>query len=69
MNSDHKRIAIKILVEQTKSNNKNTLISKVQQIAQEIGVKLKNEQIQMEKAGKRKYRKINRRKNKTGNDK
>ena len=42
MNSDHKRIARKILVEQTKSNNKNTMISKVQQIAQEIGVKLKN---------------------------
>ena len=69
MNSDRKRIARKILVEQTKSSNKNTLISKVQQIAQEIGAKLKNEQIQMEKAGKRKYRKINRRKNKTGNDK
>ena len=42
MNSDHKRIARKILVEQTKSNNKNTMISKVKQIAQEIGVKLKN---------------------------
>ena len=42
MNSDHKRIARKILVEQTKSNNKNTMISKVQQIAQEIRVKLKN---------------------------
>ena len=42
MTSDHKRIARKVLVEQTKSNNKNTIISKVQQIAQEIGVKLKN---------------------------
>ena len=42
MNSDHKRIARKILVEQTKSNNKNTMISKVQHIAQEIGVNLKN---------------------------
>ena len=42
MNSDHKRIARNILVEQTKSNNKNTMISKVQQIAQEIGLKLKN---------------------------
>ena len=42
INSDHKRIKRKILVEQTKSNYKNTIISKVQQIAQEIGVKLKN---------------------------
>ena len=42
INSDHKSIARKILVEQTKSNNKNTMISKVQQIAREIGVKLKN---------------------------
>ena len=42
MNSDHKRIARKILVEQIKSNQKNTMISKVQQTAQEIGVKLKN---------------------------
>ena len=42
MNSEHKRIARKILVEQTKSNNKNTMISRVQQIAQEIGAKLKN---------------------------
>ena len=42
INSDHKKIARKILAEQTKSNHKNTMISKVQQIAQEIGVKLKN---------------------------
>ena len=42
MNSDHKKIARKILVEQTKSNSKNTMISKAQQIAKEIGVKLKN---------------------------
>ena len=42
MNSGHKRITRKILVEQTKSNNKNIMISKVQQITQEIGLKLKN---------------------------
>ena len=42
MNSDHKRVARKILAEQTKSNRKNTMITKVQQIAQEIGVKIKN---------------------------
>ena len=42
MNSDHEKIARKILVEQTKNNHNNTMISKVQQIAQEIRVKLKN---------------------------
>ena len=42
MNSNHNRTARKIFAEQTKSNHKNTMISKVQQIAQEIGVKLKN---------------------------
>ena len=42
MNSDHKRTSRKILAEQTKSNHKNTMISKVQQIAPEIGVKLEN---------------------------
>ena len=42
MNSDHKRTARKILAKQTKSNNKNTMISQVQQIAEEIEVKLKN---------------------------
>ena len=42
MNSDHKSVSRKILAEQTKSNHKNTMISKVQQIAQEIGVKIKN---------------------------
>ena len=42
MNSDHKRLARKILAEQTKSNHKNTMISKVQQIAQEIEDKIKN---------------------------
>ena len=42
MNSDQKRIARKILAEQAKSTKKNTMISKVQQIAQEMGVKLKN---------------------------
>ena len=41
MNSDHKRVARKILAEQTKSNYKNPMILKVQQIAQEIGVKTK----------------------------
>ena len=40
MNSDHKRVARKMLAEQTKSNHKNTMISKAQQIAQEIGVKI-----------------------------
>ena len=33
MNSDNKRVARKILAEKTKSNHKNTIISKVQQIA------------------------------------
>ena len=42
MNSGHKRITRKILAEETISNYKNTMISKVQQIAQGIGVKLKN---------------------------
>ena len=41
MNSDHKRVARKILAKQTKSNQKNTMISKVKQIAQEMGVKIK----------------------------
>ena len=63
MNSDHKRVARKILSEQAKSNRKNTMISKVKQIAQEIGLKIKkcgeHEQIQMEKAGERRNRKVN----------
>ena len=42
MNSDHKRVVKKILAEQAKSNHKNTMISKVKQIAQEIGLKIKN---------------------------
>ena len=42
MNSGHKIVARKILAEQTKSNDKNTMSSKVQQITQEIGVKIKN---------------------------
>ena len=42
MSSDHKRVARKILAEQTKSNHKNTMISKVQQIAQKIEVEIKN---------------------------
>ena len=64
MNSDHKRVARKIIAEQAKSNHKNTMISKVKQIAQEIGLKIKNvenmsNQIQMEKAGERKNGKVN----------
>ena len=66
MNSDHKRVARKILAEQTKSNHKNTMISKVQQIAQEIGLKM---EIQMEKIGERKNRKVNWRKKKAANSK
>ena len=42
MNSDHQRIARKILAEQTKSNDKNTMISKVKQTAQEVGGKIKH---------------------------
>ena len=47
MKSGHKRVARKILVEQTKqnshkSNQKNTMISKLQKPTQEIGVKIKN---------------------------
>ena len=66
MNSDHKRVARKILAEQTKSNHKNTMISKVQQIAQEIGLKMET---QMEKIGERKNRKVNWRKKKAANSK
>ena len=40
-----KEFASKILTEQTKSNHKNTMISKVEQIAQEIGITLKNVEI------------------------
>ena len=56
MNSDHKKVARKILAEQAKSNHRNTVILKVQQIAQEIGLKI---EIQMETAGERKNRKVN----------
>ena len=63
MNSCHKSVVRKILAEQAKSNHKNTMISKMQEIAQEIGLKRKkcgeNEQIQMEKAVERKNRKVN----------
>ena len=62
MNIDHKRVTRKIMAEKAKSNGKNTMISNVKQIAQEIGLKIenvKNEQIQMEKAGERKNRKVN----------
>ena len=41
MNSDHKKVARKIKAEQAKSNHKNTMILKVKQIAQEIGLKIK----------------------------
>ena len=68
MNSDYKRVARKILAEQTKSDHKNTMIWKVQQIAQEIRLKIKkygeHEQIQMDKVGGRKNRKVNCRKKK-----
>ena len=70
-----KRVTRNILTEKIKSNHKNAMISKVQQIAQETRVEIKNalvlskhEQIQMEKAYKQ-NRKVNRRKKKTGNDK
>ena len=42
MNSDYKRVARKILAQQAKSDHKDITISKVQQIAQEIGLKIKN---------------------------
>ena len=42
MNSDHKRVARKNIGRKTKSNHKNTMISKVQQITQEIRMKIKN---------------------------
>ena len=49
------------------------MISKVQQIAQKIGKKLKkcgeHEQTQMEKAGERKKGRSTKKKNKEGNDK
>ena len=41
MNSDHRGVAKKILAEQVKSDHKNTIISRVQQIAQEMGLKIK----------------------------
>ena len=44
MNSDHKRVTRKILAEQAKSDHKNTMISKVKQRVQEIGLKIKNEE-------------------------
>ena len=53
MNSDHKRVARKILAEQAKSNHKNTMISKVKQIAQKLGLKIKN----VEKMSKSKWKK------------
>ena len=39
MNSDHKRVAREMSAAQAKSNHKNTMTSKVQQIAKEIGLK------------------------------
>ena len=52
MNSEQ-RVARKILAGQTKSNYKNTMISKVQQIVQETGVRIKN----VESMSKSKWRK------------
>ena len=43
MNSDHKRVTRKI-AEKAKSGHKNTMISKVKQRAQEIGLKITNEE-------------------------
>ena len=40
MNSDRKRVARKLLAEQAKGKHKNTMISKVKQKAQEIGLKI-----------------------------
>ena len=42
MNIDHKRVTRKIIAEKAKSNHKNTMISNVKQIAQEIGLKIEN---------------------------
>ena len=53
MNSDYKRVARKILAEHAKSDHKDITISKVQQIAQEIGLKIKN----MENISKSKWKK------------
>ena len=53
MNSVYKRVARKILAEPSKSNHKNTMISKVRKIAQEIGVKIKN----VESVSKSKWKK------------
>ena len=61
MNRDQKRVARKILAEQAKSNHKNTMISKVKQETRN-GTEKKcgeHEQIQMEKTGERKNRKVN----------
>ena len=53
MNSKYERVARKVLAEQTKRNHKNTMISKVQQIAQEIGVKTKNVESMSKSKGKK----------------
>ena len=39
MNSDYKRVAKKVLEEQSKSNRKTIMVSKAQQVAQEIEMK------------------------------
>ena len=41
MSTDYKSVATKILAEQTKSNHKDTMILKVQQITRETVVKIK----------------------------
>ena len=52
-NSDHKSVAKNILAEQTKHNHRNTMISKVEQMTQEIRIKIKN----VESMSKSKWRK------------
>ena len=42
MNSDYKRVAKKVLEEQSKSNRKTIMVSKAQQVAQEIEMKIEN---------------------------
>ena len=62
MNSDHKNTSKKNISRTNKSKHKDTMISKLQQIAQGIGPNIKkceeHEQIQMENAGERKNRKV-----------
>ena len=73
MNSDHKGVAKKILAEQTKSNHKEhhdlkggTDSKRSRNENKDCG---EHEQIQLEKAGERENREVNRRKGKAGNGK